>query len=151
MEAPIGGGGKDLDVKGVTLQTFKNRIDEILNSLAESPAGHQTIGEQTVTADAYGNGFGAAGDLHAGYEKIRARLEGLSKMFGETIEALGIAVQMADKGYGGVDTGVKERFKEIHKHSREFYEPQTPPQTQQTPTQTPTSKPSETTDSGGFA
>lgn len=146
MEAPIGGGGKELDVKGVTLQTFKNRVDEILTSLAESPAGHQRIGEQTVTADAYGKGFGAAGDLHSGYEKVHARLESLSKMFGETIEALGIAVQIADKGYAGVDVGVRERFKEIHKHSREFYEPK-PPQTPQTPKNTH----SDTTDSGGFA
>ncbi|WP_023586249.1 hypothetical protein [Streptomyces thermolilacinus] len=121
MEAPVGGGGKDLDVKGVTLQTFKNRVDEILRTLAESPAGHQQIGEQKVTADAYGTGFSAASDLHSGYEKVRTRLENLSKMFGETIEALGIAVQVADKGYTGIDVDVKDRFKEIQKRNQEFY------------------------------
>ncbi|MEU7569388.1 hypothetical protein AB0A99_25965 [Streptomyces fradiae] len=121
MEAPIGGGGKDLDVKGVTLQTFKNRVDEILRTLAESPAGHQQIGEQRITAGSYGTGFSAASDLHSGYDKVRTRLEDLSKMFGETIEALGIAVQAADKGYTGIDVDVKNRFKEIQKRNQEFY------------------------------
>ncbi len=132
MEAPIGGGGGNdgLDVKVVTLQTFKNRVDELLTSLAESPAEPGKISEQKVTADAYGTGFSAAKDLHSGYEKVRARLEDLSKAFGDTIEALGIAVQVADKGYSGVDAEIKERYLEIAKRHREVYGQQAPNKTE---------------------
>lgn len=115
-------GNDGIDVGSVSLQTFKNRMDELLKALEESPAQHKKIGEQTIADDAYGTGFAAAGELSKGYAKVRARLEELSRMFGEQIEGMGIAVQMADKGYTGIDADEEARFRAIQKRTQEYYE-----------------------------
>ncbi len=97
-----GGGGKGLDYQAETLIAFKGRIDEILGQLRKSPASHKSISEQALAPDAYGTGFSAAQDLSALYDKVHTRLEALSKLFGEQLEALGIATEIVDKGYGNV-------------------------------------------------
>ncbi|MFG3494519.1 hypothetical protein [Streptomyces sp. NPDC047928] len=125
-------------------------MDELLRSLAESPAEHKKIGEQKVTADAYGTGFSAATDLHTAYEKVRTRLEGLSRTFGETIEALGITVDIAQKGYGGIDQEEKERFEQIQKRNEDFYKPNTA-QDGTGKGETKPKQPADTGDSGGFS
>ncbi|TLQ43362.1 hypothetical protein [Streptomyces marianii] len=125
-------------------------MDELLTSLAESPAEHKKIGEQKVTTDSYGTGFSAATDLHAAYEKVRARLEGLSRTFGETIEALGIRVEIAEKGYAGVDQEERDRFAEIQKRTEDFYKPDTAQDGAGKDAAKP-KQPADTGDSGGFS
>ncbi|MFP8887232.1 hypothetical protein [Streptomyces mangrovi] len=107
------GGGKSLNYQAETLTAFKGRIDELLGELGKSPASHKQIGEQTVTPDAYGTGFSAAEDLSALYEKVHTRLEALSRLFGEQLEALGIATEIVDKGYGNVEAERRQRFQAI--------------------------------------
>ncbi|CAL9451504.1 MULTISPECIES: hypothetical protein [Streptomyces] len=107
------GGGKGLDYRAETLTAFKGRIDELLAELGKSPASHKQIGEQTVTPDAYGTGFSAAEDLSALYDKVHTRLETLSRLFGEQLEALGIATEIVDKGYGNVEADQRQRFQAI--------------------------------------
>ncbi|WP_073754665.1 hypothetical protein [Streptomyces sp. CB03234] len=119
MAGSDGGGKKDLEVGGVTLQDFRTRMQELLTELDASPAQHRKIGEQKITADAYGQGFGAATALHGAYEQVRSRLEELTRVFGETIEGMGIAVHFADKGYANVDIEEKERFEAIQKRVEE--------------------------------
>ncbi|WP_345041073.1 hypothetical protein [Streptomyces sannanensis] len=123
-----GDGNRYLEVDGVTLQAFKARMEELLRTLNESPAQHTKIGDQTITADSYGTGFAAADELAKAYDKVRSRLETLTRTFGEQIEAMGIAVHIADKGYGGVDVDEARRFEEIRKATEKVYEtPQTKP------------------------
>ncbi|MFP8960807.1 hypothetical protein ACLIYP_09615 [Streptomyces nanhaiensis] len=107
------GGGKGLDYQAETLTAFKGRIDELLAELGKSPASHKQIGEQTVTPDAYGTGFSAAEDLSALYDKVHTRLETLSRLFGEQLEALGIATEIVEKGYGNVEADQRQRFQAI--------------------------------------
>ncbi|MFC7967853.1 hypothetical protein [Streptomyces cinereoruber] len=91
-------------------------MQKLLDDLKGSPAEHTKIGEQKITPDAYGTGFAAATELHGAYDKVRTRLEELTKIFGETIEAMGINAQIADKGYSGVDEEERRRFAAIQKH-----------------------------------
>ncbi|GAA2426875.1 hypothetical protein [Streptomyces macrosporus] len=116
------GGGKDLSYEPETLASFKKRIDDILDRLETSPASHKHISDQTVTPDAYGTGFSAAEDLSAQYEKAHERLKTLSRLFGEQLEALGIATQIVDKGYENVEDEYKERFQAIRARVEEHHE-----------------------------
>ncbi|MEV4949651.1 hypothetical protein [Streptomyces sp. NPDC053755] len=122
MEAPIGGGKQGLEVGEVTLQSFYTRMQKLVEELKGSPAEHKKIGEQKVTAASYGTGFAAATELHTAYEKVRTRLEELTRTFGETLEAMGIAANIADKGYTGVDEEERERYAAIQKRHKDEYE-----------------------------
>ncbi|MGP9018207.1 hypothetical protein ACT1U9_07320 [Streptomyces sp. BR1] len=116
------GGTPDLGVDGVSLTDFKRRMDELLTSLEKSPARHTKIAEHRVQPESYGTGFAAAGDLHKAYDKVRTNLERLSKLFGDQIEGMGIAVQIADKGYGGIDVDEAQRYQAIRKETEKYYE-----------------------------
>ncbi|MEE1942338.1 hypothetical protein V1L54_23540 [Streptomyces sp. TRM 70361] len=130
-----GGGGKDLDYEAETLTAFKKRIDGILDQLAGSPASPKHIGNQTVTPDAYGTGFSAAEDLSALYDKVHTQLKTLSRLFGDQLEALGIATQIVDKGYQGVEDDHLRRFQSIQQQVEEYQHkrqnaPETAPDTE---------------------
>ncbi|MFB7866843.1 hypothetical protein [Streptomyces sp. NPDC056069] len=154
MAGPNGDGGKkDLEVEDVTLQTFQTRMQKLVDDLKGSPAEHKKIGEQKVTEASYGTGFAAAGELHGAYEKVRTRLEELTKIFGETIEAMGIRAQIADKGYTGVDEEERQRFSEIQKSTQDYYDKHKDSGAQGGPAkpQQPATPTTNTGDSGGFS
>lgn len=153
MAGPNGGGGKQgLEVGDVTLQTFRTRMQELVKDLNSSPAEHRKIGEQKVTAASYGTGFASATELHAAYEKVRARLEELTKIFGDTIEGMGIRAHIADKGYSAVDQEERDRFAAIQKRTEADRDKYHGPGAQGTPTNGPADKPVHgTTDTGGFS
>ncbi|MFG3348452.1 hypothetical protein ACGF1Z_25765 [Streptomyces sp. NPDC048018] len=154
MAGPNGDGGKkDLEVEDVTLQTFQTRMQKIVDDLKGSPAEHKKIGEQKVTESSYGTGFAAAGELHGAYEKVRTRLEELTKIFGETIEAMGIRAQIADKGYTGVDQEQLERYKAIQKSTEADYKKHSSDESHAAPKPgEAAAKPTtDTGDSGGFS
>jgi hypothetical protein len=96
-------------------------MQKLVDELKGSPAEHKKIGEQKVMAASYGTGFAAATELHTAYEQVRTRLEELTRTFGETIEAMGIAAHIADKGYTGVDEEERQRFAEIQKRTQDEY------------------------------
>ncbi|MEU5438604.1 hypothetical protein AB0G73_35420 [Streptomyces sp. NPDC020719] len=116
------GGKPDLGVDGVSLADFKGRMDELLRSLDKSPARHTKIADQRVQPASYGTGFAAADELHKAYDKVRTNLERLSKIFGDQIEGMGIAVHIADKGYGGIDVDEAQRYQAIRKETEKYYE-----------------------------
>ncbi|HZG02614.1 MAG TPA: hypothetical protein VE546_03365 [Streptomyces sp.] len=115
------GGGKDLSYEAETLASFKKRIDAIIDGLEKSPASHRRISDQAITPDAYGTGFSAAEDLSSQYEKAHERLKTLSRLFGEQLEALGIATQIVDKGYENIEDAHRERFQAIQGRVEEYY------------------------------
>ncbi|WP_069814864.1 hypothetical protein [Streptomyces sp. TP-A0874] len=141
-----GGGGENLDVGSVSLQSFKSRIDEILIGLDASAATPHKLGEQAVSTTAFGTGFAAAEELASHYEKIRTRLETLSRTFCEQIEAMGLAVDMADKDYQGIDAEQAARLRAIMARTEKHY---------QSPTgagaNTPEIGSGETVDGGAFS
>ncbi|MEU3877009.1 MULTISPECIES: hypothetical protein [Streptomyces] len=116
--SPSGGG--HLAKEAETLTTFKNRIDEVLAKLEKSSASPKTIGDQKVPADTFGRNFGSAQQLAALYDKVHARLELLSKQFGDQVEAMGIAAVVAERGYDGVDADEAARMRAIQKRAGEY-------------------------------
>ncbi|MGW6569624.1 hypothetical protein [Streptomyces sp. NPDC054975] len=156
MGEPAGGGKQGLEVGEVTLQSFYSRMQKLVEELKGSPAEHTKIGEQKVTAASYGTGFAAATELHSAYEKVRTRLEELTRTFGETIEGMGLAATIADKGYTGVDEEERERYAAIRKRTKEEYDEhhgdrgQTDGNGRNEPQQ-PAKGTDDTGDSGGFS
>ena len=110
-----------LEVGSVTLQSFRTRIEQLLSELDASPADPKRLADSRVGAEAYGQGFAAATELHASYGRVRGRLEALSRTFGDTIESMGIAIQIADRGYADVDEDLKRRFAELQRRARAQY------------------------------
>jgi hypothetical protein len=116
-------GNGDLSVTDETLLGFKKRLDEVLSHLSNSPASTTKMQNQTITRDAYGGtAFPAADDLSKQYDRVHARLETLSRIFGEQIEALGIAVQISQKGYAGVEADQLARMRAIQSSAAQHYE-----------------------------
>lgn len=114
------GGGKDLAYEAESLASFKGRIDKILDELEGSPASPKQIGAQDITPDAYGTGFSAAADLSSLYDKVHTRLQDLSRLFGDQLEALGIATQIVDKGYQSLEADQAQRFQTVQERVEEY-------------------------------
>lgn len=125
-----GKGAPDLDTPSESLKSFKTRVDKLLTALDGSPAAHSRITEQKVTAAAYGTGFPEAIGLSGAYDIVHARLTDLSRTLGEQLEAMGITVDIADRGYQNVDQEYAERLHAIQKRVEVSYrKPGTDPET----------------------
>ncbi|WNI24239.1 hypothetical protein [Streptomyces sp. ITFR-16] len=125
-----GKGAPDLDTPSESLKSFKTRVDKLLTALDGSPAAHTRITEQKVTVAAYGTGFPEATGLSGAYDLVHTRLTELSKTLGEQLEAMGITVDLADRGYQNVDQEYAERLQAIQKRVEVSYrKPGTDPET----------------------
>ncbi|WP_053161250.1 hypothetical protein [Streptomyces caatingaensis] len=116
-------GSADLDAPDDSLQGFKKRVDRLLHDLDASAASHKHISDQKVPQAAYGT-FEEAQQLSKAYDKVHAQLELLSRMLGDQLEAMGIAVDMADRDYKGVDHEHAARLAAIQKQSAKDWEQQ---------------------------
>ncbi|MFJ4914619.1 hypothetical protein [Streptomyces sp. NPDC088726] len=111
----------DLAAPSESLQSFKSRVDKLITKLDSSPAAHSRITEQKVTAASYGTGFPEALGLSSAYDMVHARLEQLSKTLGDQLEAMGITVDLADRGYENVDQEHSERLHAIQQRTEIYY------------------------------
>ncbi|MFI5749807.1 hypothetical protein ACIBBE_28650 [Streptomyces sp. NPDC051644] len=111
----------DLATPSESLQNFKIRVDNLLTKLDASPAAHGRITEQKVTTAAYGTGFPEAIGLSSAYDMVHARLALLSKTLGDQLEAMGITVDLADRGYENVDQEHSERLHAIQQRTEIYY------------------------------
>ncbi|WP_326736807.1 hypothetical protein [Streptomyces sp. NBC_01022] len=112
----------DLDTPTESLQKFKIRVDKLLTALDGSPAAHGRITEQKVVAEAYGSKtFPEAVGLSDAYTKVHGRLTELSRTLSDQLEAMGITVDMADRGYLNVDHEHAERLNAIQERTEARY------------------------------
>ncbi|MFJ3589921.1 hypothetical protein ACIQUY_14340 [Streptomyces sp. NPDC090231] len=111
----------DLAAPSESLKSFKTRVDKLLTKLDGSPAAHSRITEQKVTPASYGTGFPEAMGLSSAYDMVHARLELLSKTLGDQLEAMGITVDLADRGYENVDQEHSERLHAIQQRTEAYY------------------------------
>ncbi|GHF74757.1 hypothetical protein GCM10010218_64780 [Streptomyces mashuensis] len=117
--------GKYLGKDAETLSTFKGRIDSILRMLEDSQASQTSLDHRTIAKSAYGKDFHSAEVLHSVYETVHTRLKELSRVFGDQIEAAGLAALVADRGYDGVDAEQEARMRAIQERTeRHFREAQ---------------------------
>ncbi|GAA1929748.1 DUF2563 family protein [Streptantibioticus ferralitis] len=104
------------------LLTIQKRINDLLTKLEQSAASHTKLGGQTVSRGSYGGKFAEADDLHALYDNVHSQLVTLSQTFSDQLEALGIAVQISDRGYDSIDQEQADRLREIQKRTAQYYQ-----------------------------
>ncbi|MFF1381685.1 hypothetical protein [Streptomyces sp. NPDC058308] len=95
------------------LKTFRQRINTLLTEFEGSAGGSSRIGAQKVSRTSFsgpGSAFPGADGLHSQYEQVHERLTSLSKMLGEQIDAMGIAVHGADVGFDNLEEDLRQRF-----------------------------------------
>lgn len=95
------------------LKTFRRRINTILTEFEGSAGSPSRIGTQTVSRVSFsgtGSAFPEADGLYSQYDEVHERLTSLSKMLGDQIEAMGIAVHGADVGFDNLEDDLRQRF-----------------------------------------
>lgn len=117
------GGSAGTNVKLETLTTFKARIDEMLKDLDSSDASPKKIGDDKLQAAHLGTGFGESSALMGAYNHVHERLETLSKLLADQIEAMSITVYGAHVGYGNVDEEQRRRMWAIYDTTDKNYDP----------------------------
>lgn len=105
----------DADVKrGLeALKTFRRRINTLLTEFEGSAGGSSEVVTQKVSRASFsgaGSAFPEADGLYSQYDQVHERLTSLSKMLGEQIDAMGIAVHGADVGFDNLDEDLRQRF-----------------------------------------
>lgn len=116
LPAGEGGGSVGLRKSAIALSTFKKRIDTLLSTFEGSAGSSTQVGDQRVSRAALGGGghaFPEADGLFSQYHRVHERLTSLSKLLGQQIEALGIAVHGADIGFDNLDEEQRRRFHAI--------------------------------------
>ncbi|MER7735345.1 hypothetical protein ABTX80_31070 [Streptomyces erythrochromogenes] len=116
-----------LQVEYDDMKAYQKLVDGLLTKLQESPAHHGTLADGTMPAGVLGTGFPAAEKLNKSYTTVHSELQKLSKALAVQIEALGIAVQSAGKGYSEVDEETRRRMAVISKQARDEYIPDRDP------------------------
>lgn len=109
------------------LKDYKILVDGLLTKLQESPAHHGKLADGTMPTGVLGTGFPAAEKLNNSYKTVHSELQKLSKGLAVQIEALGIAVQSAGKGYSEVDEETKRRMALLAKQAHDQYVPKRDP------------------------
>ncbi|WP_171170980.1 hypothetical protein [Streptomyces sp. I05A-00742] len=105
------------------LQGLKKRVDRLLGKMDKSAASHKHIADQKVSKEAFGS-FHEAEALSKEYDRVHQRLELLSQMLGDQLEAMSLAVGMADGDYKNTDQEHSKRLAAIQKRSIENWEQQ---------------------------
>ncbi|MBB1256753.1 hypothetical protein H3146_25905 [Streptomyces sp. OF3] len=122
------GGSRDLEISDEALSALRKRVDAVTRDLRGSAASAAKLRAQVIERAAYsGPGLAAADQLAKQYDRARAELERFTRIFGEQIEALAIAIQMAQKGYNGVEAEQRARFAEIQRNAERYYRAPAPP------------------------
>lgn len=104
-------GGVNLTAELHTLETFRNRVDDLLATLTTSPASPKSISGQTFDMTKLGQttfprglmGFDEVIDLSSTYSVVQEQLQTLSKTLSDQINAMSITIQGAAVGYDNVE------------------------------------------------
>ncbi|MER7827749.1 hypothetical protein ABTX85_34915 [Streptomyces sp. NPDC096097] len=110
-----------------SLSEYKRMVDKLLDDLTGSDADHKKLADDKLPASKLGKGFAEVDALFKSYDTVVTELQKLSKGLAGQIEALGIAVLTAGKGYGGVDEETKQRMMAIANTAQKEYVEQRDP------------------------
>ncbi|MFD9289907.1 hypothetical protein ACFWBV_16790 [Streptomyces sp. NPDC060030] len=114
----------ELATELTSFTAFRNRVDEILLSLKESPADATELGQDPMMRTQFGGGdnhWAEAAGLFTSYQTVITELETLSKSLSDSIEGMGIAVLAAHNGYENVDIDIRRRMLAISDEAKERY------------------------------
>ncbi|MER8092306.1 hypothetical protein [Streptomyces goshikiensis] len=116
-----------LEVEYESMTGYKKLVDELLDKLDGSEAAGKKLSHCTLPTGTLGKGFTEAELLFSTYTTVHTQLQNLAEGLAMQIEALGIAVLTAGKGYGGVDEETKRRMAAIARRARKDYVPDRDP------------------------
>ncbi|MET9606035.1 hypothetical protein ABZZ17_13325 [Streptomyces sp. NPDC006512] len=116
-----------LEVEYASMTGYKKLVDDLLSTLDGSEAGDGKLAHGTLPTGTLGRGFAEADALFGAYAAVHRALQGLSRGMAGQIEALGIAILTAGKGYGGVDEDTQQRMRDIVRQSKRDYVPERDP------------------------
>ncbi|WP_052509571.1 hypothetical protein [Kitasatospora griseola] len=108
----VGGGAVKVEVEN--LQTFKNKVDQILRELDGSAASHGEVSQQTLATGQLGQNFGQADDLMTAYHTVHANLERLSQTLAAQIAAMSASIGKASGNYSNADAEQEARFRPLY-------------------------------------
>lgn len=145
LRALDGSGTPDVKAELETLTTFKNRIDAMLKDLDGSDASPEKVRQDRLQASHLGTGFGEADTLMKTYSHVHDRLETLSQLLADQIEAMSISVTGARDGYSNVDEEQRRRMWAIHDTTDKDYDPSLDPNAPRNTGGTPPVPPSDGT------
>ncbi|MFJ3518977.1 hypothetical protein [Streptomyces sp. NPDC090131] len=104
-----------------SLSEYKRMVDTLLDDLTGSDADHKKLAEGKLPVGKLGKGFPEVDALFKSYDTVITELQKLSKGLAGQIEALGIAVLTAGKGYDGVDEETRRRMVSIAQEAKKEY------------------------------
>ncbi|BAC70247.1 hypothetical protein SAVERM_2536 [Streptomyces avermitilis MA-4680 = NBRC 14893] len=114
----------NLEVSGEALSTFMKRVDTVLSELEASAGNPKRVGAQTIRPASLNSGkqgaFPEADDLYAQYNAVHEKLTSLSRTLHLQIEAIGIAVQGAHRGFDNLEEEQRRRFWAIQTEIKEI-------------------------------
>ncbi|MGO4463548.1 DUF2563 family protein [Streptomyces sp. M-16] len=110
-----------LQVEYESMTGYKKLVDALLKKLDGSEADEKKLADGTLPAGTLGTGFPEADSLFKAYSTVHTELQKLSQGLAAQIEALGIAVLTAGKGYAGVDEDTQARMRAIIRQSKQDY------------------------------
>ncbi|MFH8796686.1 hypothetical protein [Streptomyces sp. NPDC017941] len=105
--------GADLKRGLEALKKFRRRIDTLLTEFEGSDGGTSKVRDQKIARASFSGEaapFPEADGLYSQYDQVHERLTSLSKMLGDQIEAMGIAVHGADVGFDNLEDDLRQRF-----------------------------------------
>ncbi|PZH15254.1 hypothetical protein C1I97_08680 [Streptomyces sp. NTH33] len=111
----------NLEAGGEALTTFMKRVDAVLRDLESSAGNPKRVSAQTIHRASLSSGGGVFSEAHGLYEQYHAvhdKLTSLSRTLHLQIEAIGIAVQGAHRGFGNLEEEQRRRFWEIQAEIR---------------------------------
>lgn len=114
----------DLVTELSSFTKFRDRVDDLIRDLKESPAGPHEVGQEQVARQQFGGGansWAEAADMFLSYGTVISELEKLSKLLSDSIEGMGIAVQASHKGYQNIDVDIRQRMLAISAEATEQY------------------------------
>ncbi|MFJ8824350.1 hypothetical protein ACIREE_21505 [Streptomyces sp. NPDC102467] len=114
----------NLEVTNEALTTFQKRVDAVLRDLDSSAGSPTKVSAQSINKASLHNAgaraFPEAEDLFTAYNAVHTNLVTLSKTLSLQIEAIGIAVQGAHRGFGNLEEEQRQRFWAIQTEISEF-------------------------------
>lgn len=105
--------GADLKRGLEALKKFRRRIDTLLTEFEGSDGGSSKVGHHKIARASFSGesaAFPEADGLYAQYDRVHERLTSLTKMLGDQIEAMSIAVHGADVGFDNLEEDLRQRF-----------------------------------------
>ncbi|MFF3017443.1 DUF2563 family protein [Streptomyces sp. NPDC057939] len=120
-----------LEVEYASMTGYRKLVDALLEELDGSEAADGRLAHGALARGALGGGFAEADSLFRAYSTVHTELRSLSRALAAQIEALGIAIRTAGKGYGDVDEDTRQRMRALVGQSKRDYVPDRDPRTRE--------------------